>query len=82
MNIKWFIGIGILVGIACAGYGVYNMKMNMTILSILGVFTMTNLMRSQAFKDQGFAKEARLMNIIAASFSVLFVVVLVVTVIL
>lgn len=82
MNIKWFIGAGILIGIACAGLSVYNMNMNMTLLSIIGVFTLTNAMRAQAFKDQGLTREAKWMNRISLLFLGLFCVVFVVTVIL
>lgn len=81
MNVKWLIGAGILIGIACAAFSVYNMNMNMALLSILGVFTLTNLMRAQAFKDQGLVREAKWMNRIALSFIVLFSVVFVVTVV-
>ncbi len=82
MNIKWLIGIGILIGVACAGASVYQMNMNMALLSIIGVFTLTNAMRAQAFKDQNLLKEARWMNMIALCFLVLFFIVFVVTVIL
>lgn len=82
MNIKWFIGIGILIGIACAGLSVYQMNMNMALLSIIGVFTLTNAMRAQAFKDRDLLKEARWMNMIALLFLILFLIVFVVTVIL
>lgn len=82
MNIKWLIAIGILIGIAGASYSVYNMNMNMALLSIIGVFTLTNAMRAQAFKDRGLFKEAKWMNTIAISFFVLFIIVFVVTVVL
>lgn len=82
MNVKWFIAAGILIGIACASYAVYNMNMNMALLSILGVFTLTNLMRAQAFKDQGLVREAKWMTRISFSFIALFIIVFVVTVIL
>lgn len=82
MNVKWLIAAGILVGIGCASYGVYNMNMNIALLSILGVFTLTNLMRAQAFKDQGLVREAKWMTRIAISFIVLFTIVFVVTIIL
>lgn len=82
MNIKWLIGAGILIGIACAGLSVYHMNMNMTLLSIIGVFTLTNAMRAQAFKDRDLFREARWMNMISLLFLGLFIVVFVVTVIL
>lgn len=81
MNIKWFIGIGILIGIACAGFSVYQMNMNLALLSIIGVFTLTNAMRAQAFKDRDLLKEARYMNIISLCFLVLFFIVFFVAVI-
>lgn len=81
MNVKWLIGIGVLIGVACAGFAVYNMNMNMALLSILGVFILTNLMRAEAFKDRGLFKEAKWMTRIAFSFIALFIVVFVVTVI-
>lgn len=82
MKIKLILAIGILIGVAGAGYSVYNMNMSMAILSIIGVFTLTNKMRAEAFKDSGFMKEAKWMNIISVCFAVLFLIVLVVTVIL
>lgn len=82
MDIKWFIGAGILIGIACAGISVYQMNMNMTLLSIIGVFTLTNAMRAQTFKDRDMIREARWMNSISFLFLILFCIVLVVTVIL
>lgn len=82
MNIKWLLAIGILIGVAGAGYSVYQMNMGMAILSIIGVFTLTNKMRAEAFKDSGFMKEARWMNIVSVCFAVLFVIVFIVTVIL
>lgn len=82
MNIKWFIGAGILIGIACASFSVYQMNLNMALLSIIGVFTLTNAMRAQTFKDSNMLKEARWMNRIALAFLVLFCIILVVTVIL
>lgn len=82
MDVKWLIGAGILIGVACAGFSVYNMNMNFALLSILGVFIMTNLMRAEAFKDRGLIKEAKWMTRIAISFTVLFGIVFVVTVIL
>ena len=54
----------------------------MALLSIIGVFTLTNAMRAQAFKDRGLFKEAKWMNMIAISFFVLFIIVFVVTVVL
>lgn len=80
MNIKWFIGIGILIGVACAGLSVYQMNLNMALLSIIGVFTLTNAMRGQAFKDQGMAREAKYMNIVSLSFLGLFCIIFVVTI--
>ncbi len=82
MDVKWFIAAGILIGIAGASLSVYHMNMNFALLSILGVFTLTNLMRAQAFKDRGLIREAKWMNRIAISFIVLFVIVFVVTIIL
>lgn len=72
MNIKWLIGIGILIGVAGAGFSVYQMNMNYAILSIIGVFTLTNAMRAQAFKDRKLMKEARYMNLVSLCFFVLF----------
>ncbi|AOV06656.1 hypothetical protein [Sporosarcina ureilytica] len=82
MNIKWLIGIGIAIGIAGAGFSVYHMNMNMTLLSIIGVFTLTNAMRGQAFKDRGLVREAKWMNRVSLSFAGLFAIVFVVTVLL
>jgi len=82
LNIKWLLAVGILIGVAGAGYSVYNMNMSMAILSIIGVFTLTNKMRAEAFKDRGFMKESKWMNIVSISFAVLFVIVFVVTVVL
>lgn len=72
MNIKWLIGLGILIGIAGAGFSVYQMNMNYAILSIIGVFTLTNAMRAQAFKDRKLMKEAKYMHFVSLCFFVLF----------
>ncbi|SUJ20311.1 Uncharacterised protein [Sporosarcina pasteurii] len=82
LNVKWLIGIGIVIGVAGAGFSVYHMNMNMALLSIIGVFTLTNAMRGQAFRDRGLVREAKWMNRVSLSFAVLFTIVFVVTVVL
>lgn len=73
MNIKWFFGIAIAIGIAASAYSVVQSNLNMMILSIIGVFTFTNALRAQAFRDRGMAGEAKLMHWLSLFFAAGFV---------
>lgn len=80
MNIKWFIGLGIAIGIAASAYSVVQSNLNMMILSIIGVFTLTNALRAQAFRDRGMKGEAKLMHWLSLIFAAGFLIFLIIVI--
>lgn len=80
MNIKWFFGIGIALGIAASAYSVLQSNLNMMILSIVGVFTLTNALRAQAFRERGMKSEAKLMHWLSLFFAAAFIFLLVIVI--
>lgn len=73
MDIKWIYGILIAIGIAAAGYSVMQGSLNMVILSIVGVFTFTNALRAQAFRERSMKTEAKFMRLLAIFFGLFFI---------
>lgn len=61
MNVKWFLGVGIVIGIIAATYSVVQSNFNFVILSVIGVFIFTNALRAQAFRERSMLKEAKIM---------------------
>lgn len=81
MDRKWLLGIGIAIGIAATSYSVVQGNLNWVILSIVGVFTLTNALRAQAFHERGMAKAAKLMLGLSSFLAVAFVSLLLITII-
>lgn len=74
MNSKWLFGIGIAIGIAAAAYSVYQSNLHLVILSVTGVFTLTNGLRAVAFRERGMKSESKLMLWLSIFFAVAFIV--------
>ena len=81
VNSKWLFGIGIAIGIAASAYSVVQSNLNMVILSIVGVFTLTNALRAQAFRERGMTSESKLMRWLSLFFALAFVVFLIITIV-
>ena len=81
MNNKWLFGIGIAIGIAASSYSIIQNNMNMVILSLISVFTLTNALRAQAFRERGMIREAKLMRWLSALFALAFVVFLIISIV-
>lgn len=81
VNSKWLFGIGIAIGIAASAYSVVQSNLNMVILSIIGVFTLTNALRAQAFRERGMTSESKLMRWLSLFFALAFVVFLIITIV-
>lgn len=62
---KILIGLGIAVAIVFTTYFVVQQNMILAALSILGMFTLTNMLRAIAFSDRGMMQEAKLMRILS-----------------
>lgn len=78
MLIKWLFGIGIGTAIIASIYFVIQLNLNMAVLSMVGLFTLTNAMRAKTFHDQGMERESRWMRWVSILFGVGFVVTLII----
>lgn len=81
VNIKWLFGIGIIIGSAASAYAIVQNNINMVVLSIIGVFTLTNALRAVAFRERGMMRESKLMRLLSALFALAFVVFLIIAII-
>ena len=79
MLIKWLFGIGIGAAIIASVYFVIQLNLNMAVLSMIGLFTLTNAMRAKAFHDQGMERESKWMRWVSMFFGAAFIVLLVIT---
>lgn len=73
MLTKILIAIGIAITIAFTTYFVVTQNMILAALSIIGMFTLTNLLRAIAFKDRNMHREAKWMQILSIICVVAFV---------
>lgn len=78
MNSKWLFGIGIAVAVIFSVYFVIQLNLNMAILSMVGLFALTNGLRAKTFHDQGHMRESKWMRWAAFFFCFIFVVLIVV----
>lgn len=78
MRIKWLLGIGIGVTILASVYYVLQLNLNMAVLSMIGLFTLTNTMRAKTFHDRGMERESKWMRWVALFFGVAFIVLIIV----
>lgn len=81
MLTKWLFGIGIAVGVLSSVYFVINLNLNMAVLSMIGLFTLTNGMRAKSFHDQGMEREAKWMRWVSLFFGAAFIVFLIITIV-
>lgn len=80
MKSKWLFIVGITIAIIASFYYVIQLNINMAVLSMVALFTLTNGMRSKSFKDQGMVREAKWMRWVSFFFAIAFVVVLIINV--
>ncbi len=76
MNVKWFLGIGIAIGIVAAAYSVMQSNFNFVMLSVIGVFIFTNGLRAVAFRERGMMREAKIMFVVSLFCILAFIVLL------
>lgn len=72
MGIKRVLGIGIVVMILSSFYYVIQLNLNMAMLSMVGLFMLTNAMRAKAFHDQGMEKQSKWMRWVTLFFGLVF----------
>ena len=80
MKTKWLFIVGIAIAIIASFYYVIQLNINMAVLSMVALFTLTNGMRAKSFKDQGMVREAKWMRWVSFFFAIAFVVVLIINV--
>lgn len=80
LRTKLLIGIGIVATIASTTYFVVQQNMLLAGLSIIGMFILTNLLRTIAFGERGMVQEAKLMRLLSIFFGVVFIGLLVVVI--
>jgi hypothetical protein len=78
MNIKWVFGIGIGIALIASFYFVVQLNLNMAVLSMVGLFTLTNGLRSKTFHDQGLVRESNWMKWVSLFFALAFIVLIII----
>jgi len=78
MRAKWLFGIAIGVAVLASIYFVLRLNLNMAVLSMVGLFTLTNAMRAKTFHDQGMERESKWMRWVSMFFGAAFIVLLVI----
>ncbi|WP_172370704.1 hypothetical protein [Sporosarcina jiandibaonis] len=78
MNVKWIFGIGIGIAIIASFYFVIQLNLNMAVLSMVGLFALTNGMRAKTFHDQGLARESKWMKWVSYFFVLAFIVLIII----
>jgi hypothetical protein len=78
MNIKWIFGIGIGIALIVSFYFVVQLNLNMAVLSMVGLFALTNGLRSKTFHDQGLIRESNWMKWVSLFFALAFIVLIII----
>ena len=78
MKIKWMFGIGIGIAIIASFYFVVQLNLNMAVLSMVGMFALTNGLRSKTFHDQGLVRESKWMRWVSLFFVLAFIVLIII----
>ncbi len=81
MRTKWVIGIGIAVMVLSSIYYVVQLNLDMAMLSMVGLFMLTNAMRAKAFHDKGMEKQSKWMRWVTIFFGLVFFVLAVIIII-
>ena len=78
MKIKWLFGIGIGIALIASFYFVIQLNLNMAVLSMVGLFALTNGLRSKTFHDQGLVRESKWMKWVSLFFVLAFIVLIII----
>jgi hypothetical protein len=78
MNIKWIFGIGIGIALISSFYFVVQLNLNLAVLSMVGLFALTNGLRSKTFHDQGLVRESNWMKWVSLFFALAFIVLIII----
>ena len=78
MNSKWLFGIGIVIAIICSFYFVVQAQSKYGGTSMVGLFALTNGLRSKTFHDQGLVRESKWMKWVALFFALAFIVLIII----
>lgn len=81
MKIKGVLGIGIGIMVISSFYYVIQLNLNMAILSMVGLFALTNAMRAKTFHDQGLERQSKWMRWVSIFFGLVFFVLAVINII-
>lgn len=73
--------IGIVSSVILAFYFVIKLDIEMAILPMMVLFSLTNLMRADSFQKQGMVREAKWMRILSIFFAIAFVVLFIMNVV-
>ena len=81
MRIKWVLGIGIGVTVLASFYYVLQLNLGMAMLSMVGLFALTNAMRAKTFHDQGMERQSKWMRWVSLFFGLVFFVLAVINIV-
>ncbi|WP_391117925.1 hypothetical protein [Psychrobacillus sp. L3] len=76
MKKNWIIGIVIVAAAIASLVFIILGNLNMAVLFMTAIFTLSNGYRAVSFKEKGFVREANWMKVMAIIFAVLFFVIL------
>lgn len=78
MKMNWLFGIGIAVSAGAAIYFIIKLNLNLTVLSMMALFSLTNAARAVSFKNQGMLRESKWMKWLSIFFGIAFIVFLII----
>lgn len=81
MRIKWLLGIGIGIMVLASFYYVVQLNLSMAMLSMVGLFALTNAMRAKTFHDQGMERQSKWMRGVSLFFGLVFFVLAVINIV-
>ena len=61
MQTKWLFGIGIAAAALASIYFIIKLDLNNAVLSMVGLFSLTNGARAKSFREQGMVRESKWM---------------------
>jgi Ca2+/Na+ antiporter len=74
MKMNWLFGIGIAVSAGAAIYFILKVNLNLAVLSMIALFSLTNAARAVSFKNQGMLRESKWMKWLSMFFVIAFIV--------
>lgn len=78
MKVKWLFGIGIVASAFAASYFIIKLNLNLAVLAMVALFSLTNAARAVSFKNQGMLRESKWMKWLSMFFGFAFIVFLIV----